>query len=250
MRAAIPGSEQDPPRPVVQQVFQVFAQRMAFGMYGLHPLACPAVRTEEKCDRYRRQYGRGRLPARLRVAAPAEPSHQRFDGQQCQDAAAEGEDHPVGGECRAGLGVVGDDSQQRSVGDVDERVDHHHHSVGNIGVDQLPGHPEARSSESQYARHAEGDGEPQQVGPEFPPAALCPVGQYPDDRIDERVPETGDEEHRADGRGREPEDVRVEEEQVGTEKFPEHRGSGIAEPVADLFAEFDLCIHTVCAFIV
>ena len=115
---------------------------------------------------------------------------------------------------------------ERAVGDVDEAVGEPEQRVGDVGVDERAGRAEVGDGE-------DGDVEQQQrerarragTGGTCPSGVVGLVDEAAGEEVGEPVPDAHDEEQRPDGRGGDPDDVGVVEEQ-------EHRRHREREVVA------------------
>ena len=236
-------AEQNPPRMVVEEVAHVVLQRCLFFLDGFHPFLCPRKAAEEQHDAHHGDDDdRHQPPVLLRHrvgTVPAEGVRHGHKQQEGDEAADVGEHHAERRKRAALLRVGAHYAQQRCVGHVDARIDHHHQRVGDVGVDQLARLAEGRGIERKHADEPERNGEEEQVGAELSPAARRAVGDDADNGVEHRVPHAGDEEHRPHHSRRKPEHVGIENHQVGAEQLPEHRGSHVAQPVTDFFFEFD-----------
>ena len=139
-------------------------------------------------------------------------------------------------------GIGCHDAEQRGIGDVDERVDHHHQRIGHIGVDRPGARRPVGRQKKEDSAHPERQGAPQQIGSELAPSAVRPVGNGPENGIVHRIPDPRNEEHRPDNRGRKSEDVGIEEEQIHAEELPEHRRCRISQAVSDLLLQSDFTV--------
>ena len=257
--------QKNPPRSVAGQAFQIAADRSLrqLRVVDPNPFARPAEAEPEKQGANRSDNGHGASP-RLRhpryghVAprdAPAQPVgisaaepsgkeiHQRLQQHEGHQTAHISEEHPVGGKRIAYLRIGRHHPEQRGIGDVDHRIDHHHGRIGDIGPRQFPRHPEIGSPERQHSDRGEGKGTPQQVRTITPPSAAGTIRQQAHDGIVERIPDTGHQEHGPGGSRRDAEHLGVEKEQIHAEYLPEHARSHVPETVSDLLPECDAVFH-------
>ncbi len=130
---------------------------------------------------------------RDRPAAGAVAMAELVDERQGQglddELPNQGGDEAVARDAGALADVRGHDPHQRRVRRVVRRVEDHHQRIGQVGVDQLPLHPEGRGAIHQPEHQAEGQGGPEDPGPELAPAAVGAVRRRADDRVDHRVNE-------------------------------------------------------------
>ena len=162
----------------------------------------------------------------------------RHEQQQGHETADVGKEHAVGGEHVSLLRVGTHHAQQRGIGHVDGRVDHHHQRIGDVGIDDLAREAEVGCDEGEEADQAEGNGQIEQVGTEFTPTAVRAVGHDAHDGVEGGIPDTGDQEHGAHHGSGETKNVGIEDHQVRAEEFPEHGRGHIAKTVTDLFFKF------------
>ena len=257
--------QKNPPGSIAGQAFQVTTDR-AFRLLRIvvpNPLARPAeAEPEEQCAKSP-DNGHGAGPrlrhARYGYVAPgnafiqhvglpaAEPSgkeiHQRLQQHEGHQTADISEEHPVRRERIAQFRIRRHHPEQRSIRDIDQRIDHHHGRIGNVGPHQFSRHPEIGRPKRQHSDRGERQGAPKQIRTVTPPPAASAVRQQAHDGIVERIPDAGHQKHGSGSGRRDAEHPGIEKEQIHAEYLPEHARSHVPEAVSDLLPECDVVFH-------
>ena len=131
----------------------------------------------------------GHLPA-LGFVALSELSHQGQGETYHNQLRDHGRDESVGRQEGALVDVARHDTAQRRVRRVVGGVQRHQQNIGQTGIDQAAGHPEARIRIGQDHGEAPRDGSPKHPWAELSPSCLGAVRHHPHHGIEECIPKT------------------------------------------------------------
>ena len=131
--------------------------------------------------------------------------------------------------------VARDHAAEGAIGNVDDGVHQRKERVGDGREDHLPGEPQVGRAVREHAAQPEWNGPEKNVGTELSPAGTGAICKQAHDGIANRIQTARDQEHGADERRREPEDVGIEERHVEHDVVEDDVAGCVAEPVTDLF---------------
>ncbi len=89
------------------------------------------------------------------------------------------------------------------------RVRHHHHGIGEVGIDNLARLSKIGIRENQIPEYSIGDSHPQQIRSVFAPSCVGTVGEDSHDGIIHRIPKACKEEHRPCNRSIDSENIGI-----------------------------------------
>ncbi|OPZ78491.1 MAG: hypothetical protein BWY77_01496 [bacterium ADurb.Bin431] len=170
-------------------------------------------------------------------APPAQRGHHEQQKALDQDSGALGEDEAPRGEARPLIDIPRHHPVKGRIGGVVHRVDGHEQDVGDIGVDEFAVGRKVGGGEGQPEEYGEGDGGPEQPGPELAPARVGPVCDRAHDGIKDGIPEAADQEQGAGGCGGDAKNVGVKADLEHDHDLKYKVRRGIGKAVADLFSQ-------------
>ena len=206
----------------MKQILQIFFQRVLHFLNRPHPLAGQGETAVEQGGTGNGYHHHCHHPAVLLAMPPAESIHHGHEQQQGDETAQISEQHTVNGKQIAVARFGTYNSQQRSVWNIDGRINHHHQRVGDVGINNLSAQAPLRGGKRKDADERERHGKEQQVGAELAPTRVSAVCQNSDNGVEGGIPYPGDQEHGTHYGSRHPKHVSIEYHEIGTKELPEH----------------------------